>query len=560
MSAEAGGASSAAGSRATPWLPGLALLVLPALVLAWGAGDFLGSGTVDHRGHVWVMWSVSQGEWPRTELVAAPAGVDLLPIVGGWLDLWIGALLALVLPLHLAWNGVLAVYLLVAGLGGTALARVAGSSLPLAWLGGLLLQLDGFLWKHLLDGRPEQAGLGFLALAVAAAVRCWRTPGAGPALTAGLAGALVVFVSWELTLFLGLTYACLAVALLASTPDPRAPLRRAALAAAAFLFLAGPWAAHFLLRTAAVRDASGDFGQELSQAVSVGVLDWWMPGLAHTPVACLLLLPVVPFLVEGGRRRFVLVVALGLALSLVLAWGPAPRLSGPPMPNATAWGPFAVLGELPVLRWFHWPDRLVVGFSLAGPAAAVLVVGHLLRRRLGLGLALGGLVLGLAVAEFALTRPPKAAALTRAVLPALEELRALPEEGALLEVPAPNTRADPYASQLLQLQHGRPLHFHSFEPALVGVSTLPPLVDFEAWAAALGARGPRSAGGAAPSWSALRDLGYRFLALHQEGLPRQRWKQVRRQLVETLGEPFLAEGERWLCWRLPGQDAPPRAP
>jgi len=57
----------------------------------WHAGDrVFGPRSMDQTGHHWTIWSASRGPVTRTDLVAWPEGADLLPILGGWLDIFLG--------------------------------------------------------------------------------------------------------------------------------------------------------------------------------------------------------------------------------------------------------------------------------------------------------------------------------------------------------------------------------------------------------------------------------------------------------------------------------------
>ena len=245
-------------------------------------------------------------------------------------------------------------------------------------------------------------------------------------------------------------------------------------------------------------------------------------------------------------------VGVGLALCLVLALGPSPRLWGPPVASSTTWGPFALLQALPVLEWFHWSDRLMVGFSLAGAPAAALVVQAAAGRARALGVAVAVRILGLAGLEFVGTRPAPTAEMVTVSLPALAQLRDLPEEGGLVDLPLPQRGVPSYSYELLQLQHGRPLLHNSFEEDLVVVDPYPQLELWRRWASQLGQPIPGGSRGQVVDWAPLVYQGFAFVALHQGDLPRQRWVRMTEALDAELGEPVLREGDRWICWRIPG--------
>ena len=159
--------------RRTDALMLLGLLVLP-VGLQWGVGDaVIGLESDDLSGHLWTLWNATRGPMTSTELVNAPSGVDLMPIVGGWLDIRLGSWLAPWLGVAGAYNAVLSLYLLLAGVGGFLLARALGARTGGGVLAGVLLQLDPFILLHLGAGRPEQASLGLVAMALAGALGAW---------------------------------------------------------------------------------------------------------------------------------------------------------------------------------------------------------------------------------------------------------------------------------------------------------------------------------------------------------------------------------------------------
>ena len=128
--------------------------VLPALWVARAHGDALGPFSVDLAGHLWNGWAFGRAGYFHNRMTGWPDGVDLLPAVGGWLDVFAVAALRQIMPLASAYNLVIGLYVVVAGLGAWVLARALGASRPAALLAGLLLQLDGFVLTHLHGGRP----------------------------------------------------------------------------------------------------------------------------------------------------------------------------------------------------------------------------------------------------------------------------------------------------------------------------------------------------------------------------------------------------------------------
>ena len=69
----------------------LCLLLHTVLPVTWvvGAGSrALGGIEVDLVGHIWTIWHAMHEPLTRTELIGYPDGIDLMPILGGWADIW----------------------------------------------------------------------------------------------------------------------------------------------------------------------------------------------------------------------------------------------------------------------------------------------------------------------------------------------------------------------------------------------------------------------------------------------------------------------------------------
>ncbi len=532
-------------SRLTPALLG----VLPlGWVLAAG-GEAFGRFSVDLAGHLWTGWAVGQGGFFRSSLIGWPDSVDLLPVLGGWMDVLLVGAISQVLPLEVAYNLVIGLYLVVAGIGGWALARSLGCGRLGAAVAGLLLQLDGFVLQHLAGGRPEQVGLGFVALALALAIAVWR--GRRKPYQAGLAGALLLLVSWELSLLLALTLALLSPFM---GPAPAGAVRRWVRAAAVCLLVAGPWVGAFLWRTATVRSVDeGAFALELAHKASVGLLGWFAPGSARPSWAALACLLALPWTLPRPLRR----LGLGLGCALLLVWllasGPWPGLLQPGAPVDAPWGPFTWLRGLPLLGWFHWPDRLLALWSLVAVAAAGLALERLQRwRRLAAYIAATVVVVAAWAEGWHAQRLPRGGFR----VPPHEQALALaqaPEEGAVLDLPMHPQPEHHLRYQLIQLRHQRPLLFNMvlshLRPGAVRERVLQePLLD---WFLAL-MEGPPRAPRAfeAHELEGLRAAGFRYVVLHKAGWPQRRWRQGRQVLLTSLGEPWLQRGEDWICWRL----------
>lgn len=538
------------------WLPAL-LVALPVGWVVAARGAAFGRFTVDLAGHLWSGWAVGRDGILHTRTIGWPEGVDLLPALGGWLDLILVGLLRQVLPLELAYNGVVGLYLVIAGLGGWLLARTLGASRPAALVAGVLLQLDGFVLLHLTGGRVEQVGLGLVACLVALVLRTWTGHGRhAPVLAAGVA-ALLAFASWELTLLAGLVVVFTLPFLVRLERAPGL-LRRLGVLAATTLVLAGPWVGLFVARTAGVRAFDeAAFSLVLSGKASVGLLGWFLPGTARPCWLALLALLALPWTARRGHRLLWLGWGVGLALCLLLALGPAPGLLAPGDPTHGAWGPFAWFHGLPVLGWFHWPDRLLATWSLAAVVAVALAVDALGRRWRWAAVVVAALVVADAWVEARQAGRLPTGHYRVPEHSGAEQLALLPQAGAVLDLPPRPQPVQHLQYQLLQIRHGRPLRFHHHLQHLRGESGANSLAGDPvlAWFEGLmhgqqEARDPFST----RELEGLRTAGFAFVTLHRQGWPEHRWQRARALLLESLGEPVIQQGSAWICWRLPGMD------
>ncbi len=532
-------------------------LLLPLFWLLSAGHQALGSSSVDLEGHLWVMWNATQGSLTHSSMVNWPEGLDLLPVLGGWLDVMLGAPLVPVLGLIGAYNAVVSVYMVCVGLGGHALATALGVRAHWAWVAGVLLQLDGFVLHHLTGGRPEQLSLGLVALALAALLRTWREPRWSMAFLCGLAGAALVYASWEMAMSLAMLLLLLLPALLVISRPPGL-LGKLALAAGTAVLLAGPWMVVFLAHALAARSLDeGSIAAGNAAHASVALIEWLRPGQVRPGYAAMLCLPLLCWTVPAPERRLWAVLGMLLLLSLLLALGPSPRFYGPPASGATWWSPFALLQELPVLGWFHWPDRLLWGFSLASAVAAALLLRKLsenIGRATALGLA--ALLLLAAGSEAWLTDRWPRGRFGLANVPWAQELAMVPGPGAVLDLPPMHNIVQNLDYQLLQLRHGRPILFNMFLPHLVSSQVDarlrgdPVLSWFLGPGAGQGSgRKPFSAG----DFQGLRDLGFRFVVLHRRRVSGSRWKTDRDLLLRSLGQPGISsKSGDWMCWDLDG--------
>lgn len=532
------------------WLPLLHLLLPTAWLVQSGRGALAGGFSVDLVGHLWTTWNAAQGSITRSEMVNWPVGLDLLPVLGGWLDVILGSLLVpLVGPIG-AFNAVAWLYLVLAGLGGHALARALGAPAGAALVAGLLLQADSTLLHHLMGGRLELVALGLVALALASAVRAWREPGWTWPVGAGLAGAAVVWASWELALWLALATLTL-LPVLATASRPPGCWRRWALAGGVTALLAGPWALAFLFRALAVRSVS-DAPPDLVAQGSVGVLGWLLPGSPRPTWVALPGLLALPWLARGERRLGWW--ALGGALVCwVLALGPDPALWVSTGPRAEAsWGPFALVLLLPVAGWFHVPDRFMVGVGLAAVVGSALLVAAAWRWRAWAGWALGALLVVGALAEVGATGHWPRGQFSLTTPEAVYQLRDAPGQGAVLDLPMSSDAARALTHQLSQIQHRRPILAHMAHGHLA-----PPRDDLHqdpllTWMREVG--DPRSEPVVrrfdTDDLLSLRGMGVGYVVLHRRGWPMGRWEIARQALLESQGPPMARDGDRWICWAL----------
>lgn len=532
---------------------GLLVLVLLPLLWAVGAGEHaLGRRSVDLLGHLWHHWHAAREPLTTTTLVRFPEGVDLLPITGGWLDVWIGGRLVPWLGLIRAWNAVVGLLVLVAGIGGTVLARSLGAGRQAAVVAGVLLQLDGFLMLHLAGGRTEQLGLGLVALALAGAVRL-RDPRSAvwEAVPVGVAGALLVALSWELALVTAAGLLLLAPVLLT-----RHSLSRAALALGVAAVLCLPGVLAFLERASDARAAAGPgFGTAVTEVASVGLLEWLGPHRAGPHTLSLLALLAVPWTAPRDDRRLWLGFGLLLVLSLGLALGASPALHRGGTPFWTGPTPWQLAAHLPLLSWFHWPDRLTLGWSLVAPVAAALAVTRLSRWRPMAGVISGAVFLGGAVLEHGLANRGPFAEVALAPSEGTLWLAAQPGDGAVFDLPLNGRGRMSQAHLLAQLSHGRPTRAHPFLDHLVALPADPTalaLRDNRAlqWLVSVHPRAPQPSAPLEPTeLAALHAAGFDWIVLHGGVLPAQREAEIAVALETALGPPAHAL-TRWRAWRV----------
>ena len=136
--------------------------VLPAIWVFQAGDAALGASDIDLLGHIWTIWHATRESLTQTHLVGFPSGIDLLPILGGWADIFLASILVPFVGLIPAFNIVTALYLTVTGIGIHVLCRCFGAGTAGAFLAGTLFQLEPFVLHNLVGGRTEQLGIGFV--------------------------------------------------------------------------------------------------------------------------------------------------------------------------------------------------------------------------------------------------------------------------------------------------------------------------------------------------------------------------------------------------------------
>lgn len=179
-----------------------ALLVGPAAL----SGNPVGSAGAEAPGHLWVQW------WAATAWPAWPTGTDLVVGAARWplidpLPTWIaGGVSTLTTPV-VAWNLLWMGWIVVASLGGAALAR---SVEGVPEVGAVGLAMSPIWLGSITSGLTEDGAVGLVALALAA---LWAGRPVRAGLLLGLTAWCGLYLAW-----LG-AFAAIPVALLAARRD-----------------------------------------------------------------------------------------------------------------------------------------------------------------------------------------------------------------------------------------------------------------------------------------------------------------------------------------------------
>ncbi|HCH62533.1 MAG: hypothetical protein CL927_00135 [Deltaproteobacteria bacterium] len=531
--------------------------LLPTLWWVQAGHRAIGRRTGDLVSHIWAIWNGTLGDPTRSDRFCWPEGIDLLPIYGGWLHTFVGSAFARAgLEPTVAHSTVVCLWLAVAGIAGISIARACGARRWSASVGGVLLQLDGFVLYHAMDGRPEHAGLGFTALALAAALALWRSGGPIAIVRTGLIGAIVFVVSWEHALWLALACAWL-LPWLRKTPTDGRAIRRWSAAAAVCLAVIGPWIVLFLQRALSVRAA--DEGQAtLFFAIdqSIALIPWFTAPGRHPGRGLFLLALALPWLVPRAHRTIAIGGVIGLIGSWVLALGPSPGLwrGGDLWQLDTGqfvlFGPYVWIQKLPIFGWFHSPGRLVMGVSIAVAAGGALLVDRLWSRH-----RLLAVVLALALPSFAAREAFVAGDWPRPAfdLPPYDGVASLsqhPRRGAVLALPAARQGHQHEQRVVFQLLHQRPITGHIYLPYLAADQT-PTLVDpspFFTWASE-----SQPTHDAAPAFTdadrrRLHEQDIAFVTAYWREMDSTRHRAVHDALVVALGPPVANQPGLWTAY------------
>ncbi len=475
-------------------------LVLAAVAAALGpslgdpAGAAIGLPGSDHLKHVWGQW------WVWTKLTvdhAAPltAWRIWFPDGGGFFSLDTGGVL-LTAPLRLvlgpvaAFDALVVVQLVLAGLTGAALARRVGVVGPEAALAGVVFSVNAWTLSFgVASGVSEALFLWPLPLVAIGVLDTLQRPGArGPLVAAG-AVALLALASPPFAVMGGVGALGAGAGWLATRPWAdgrlRGGLSRAALSAGVLLGLAVPIVWLVSETTGGAQPIypreSGPFSpldpRALPETNAMALADLVLPGAAGlrehaTSLDRLVFAAYVGFVplalaAVGASRSVPARRALaGAAAFAALALGPLIFLdharTWPALPNPLHLGLFHGLPYFHTT--IHSTDRFMAPAMLGVGVAAASGLGALVRdrgARVGAAAAVGAVVI--AVAEVLLVSPaPWPIATTPArPHPASLHLAQDPHPGAVIDIPFRSVHTGRFEGDvfLQQAFHGRPVPF-----------------------------------------------------------------------------------------------------
>ncbi len=562
-------------------------VALVGIAPAFSPGHVVGDG-VDLYGTIWFYWWIAHclggfldPSW--TDLFFHPLGKDIFSHTGNnFLDALFSVPFQWIFgsPAYQKW--VVFSILVLNALSFRVLARGLFSN-PWAVFGATLAwELNPYGLFELTAGRPTQAFLFFLPLAVHAFLQLPQREGREGwcmAAACGVATALQAWTYWFMGWFMALLFAWLALVDLWRHPTRRSLVLRYALAGGVCLLLVAPaaWQMSGLASTGAVPGLSaGTFSltqapQALSNNVAATLHGYLLLETVGAPMFSHLSwgLPVLAFVLWGRDRA-----RWAPALVILLAWA-----IGPVLPMGPGKDPLVLPHYMAAYHALPFFDRLWFPYRLLSVAMLVasVMIGFVLERglearRIPVHRA-GWLVLAWAVWTAAEQHRYRIYPfVTRDLTPPETVQWLADQEGAVLHLPFGVT----HRSIVWQTVHELPM--------FGGMGENAPLLWPEGFKNRLrnsfvrtlvrATRKPGAEVNYHPAQRAkLEEEGFRWVMLHRDlvELELPRWtrdqrmteeeriagqQEVTRQLVEILGDPTAVENEI-VTWDLQGLTAPP---
>jgi hypothetical protein len=534
-----------------PWIGPLAIALLLPLLCLW-PGPWVATSALlvapDQEGatHLWGLWAAWETGQPlviETTLLAAPEGARVVLVDPAHLPVFgLGTALGGVV---LGYNLVLYAGLVLASLGGAALARQAGGD---PRIGALVGATCPSLVANAADGQTEGFAVGWVALGLAALLEHRRQGGWRWGLAAALAWGAAAYGGPYNGVWAAIIGGCILVWDLRR--PPQAARTAAVLLGTALLCL--PLAqAIFTARDGALPGSAARAGLPAlvedpsiyrgGERYGADLLDLFVPG------------PITGAEAPISHTAYLGVVALGAALLALRrdrsAW---PYLAGALGFSALALGPYLFLagsalqvGERPLLapagmlivaaptlgRLTRWYRAGAVATLLLAPLVSRLPLG---RPRLGIGLAVALIVDALLLA-------PLQWPLHHAPPPDARALGALPAGSVILELPLQTTAGggpDQWRDQtgLLQAQHG-----HAVGSGMMGIAP-----------SSAARTGQRAIEAILRGETEQVDVPVDFTHLAIDPRWRPLPAEAARRLSQALGPP-LAEGPTLILYRIPAK-------
>ncbi len=488
--------------------------------------ELIGIGAVDHFGTLWTWNHALGGGLGHTDALYFPAGVDLHAQNGSnLLDAFaVGWLQRLGLPL--GHDLALLAVLLLNGLAGAWVARRRGGDLDAACLAGVATALAPYTLYELVEGRPTQALVAPVLVAVELLVSRRRG--------AGLALAVAALSYWFYGVFVGLAGGALVVIDVARRDWSAARERFLALTLGTVLVLPFAWRPLWATITGTapgLRGGEEDFllhsFQPLLGLVAAKDGERWLGTQRALPLAALVACGFACRRDTPAR----LLVTLGLTLSI----GPIVYAFG----RDYTWWPYEALSALlpPLDRLWH-PSRALV-------LLLVPVVYGLVRSPRWVQVALVLLGLGEAARDGLLPLPTW----PLAVAPVDRCLSAAPA-GAVIDLPFVSSQRH----LLAQVVHEHPIAggFHEGAPSVWPDGAVQTDAAYDALNRA--ARGERVA---PVSVASLQEMGFAYVVLRLDEFDgttapaRSLARRAEHNLAAILGTPVFQDA-RAALWTLGG--------